>query len=162
MDKEFFQRKIKELPDDKLIDLLQKTTNEFNPEIFGIAKEEAERRNLKFELTNEGGEGDVEIKSNDRKKLRKWNWGAFLLAPIWALANKLERWAILCFIPFVNIGVMFYLGYNGNSLAFEKSKIESVDDFMILQKHWALWGIRLFWLGVLCSLAAFIVEGMRS
>jgi hypothetical protein len=51
MDKEFFQRKIKELTDDRLIDLLQKTSGESNPDIFELAIEEAGRRNLKFELT---------------------------------------------------------------------------------------------------------------
>src|SRR5687768_14440080 len=134
MDKEFFQRKIKELTDDKLIDLLQKTGGGSNPDIFELAKDEAEGRNVKFELTDKDDKSIVENKSNDKEKLRKWNWGAFFLAPIWTLANKLETWTILCFIPLVNIVVLFYLGYNGNRLAFEKSKIDSVDDFMVIQK----------------------------
>jgi hypothetical protein len=77
MDKEFFQRKIKELTDDKLIDLLQKTSNEFNLDIVELAKEEAERRNLPFEPTYKADNIDGDNKSNDKEKLRKWNWGAF-------------------------------------------------------------------------------------
>jgi hypothetical protein len=155
MDKEFFQRKIKELTNDKLIDLLQQTSNESSSDIFELANEEAEQRNLKFELTDKD---NVENKSDDKEKLRKWNWGAFFLGPVWALANKLEKWAILSFIPFVNIAVIFYLGYNGNRLAFEKSKIDSVDDFMLIQKDWARWGVRIFWFGLVVGLAATIVD----
>ena len=162
MDKEFFQRKIKELTDDKLIDLLQKTSKEHNLDIFQLAKKEAEGRNLKFDLSDKPDKNDVENKSSDREKLRKWNWGAFLLTPVWTLANNLEIWTILCFVPFVNIGVMFYLGYNGNRLAFDKSKIGSLDDFMIIQKNWGLWGVRIFWLGLLGGLVALIVAVVRS
>ena len=71
-------------------------------------------------------------------------------------------WTILWFVPFVNIGVMFYLGYNGNRLAFEKSRIESIDDFMVIQKDWGLWGIRLFWLGFFGGLIALIVDIIRG
>jgi len=162
MDKEFFQRKIKELTDDKLIDLLQKTSGGSNPDIFELANKEADERNIKFVLTDKAETISVESKLNDKEKLRKWNWGAFLLAPIWALANKLETWSILCFIPLVNIIVLFYLGYNGNRLAFEKSKIDSVDDFMIIQKDWGLWGIRIFWLVLLGGLIALIVNAVTG
>jgi len=66
MDKEFLQRKIKELPDDKLIDLLQKTSGGSNPDIFELAKDEAEGRNVKFELTDKDDKTLVENKSNDK------------------------------------------------------------------------------------------------
>ena len=46
MDKGFFERKIKELTNDKLIDLLQKTENKVNSDIFDLAKKEADFRNL--------------------------------------------------------------------------------------------------------------------
>jgi hypothetical protein len=83
MDKKFFQQIIKELPNEKLINLLQKTRNEFNKDVFQLAKEEAERGNLEFELVDTTGR--YENKSSDLKKLRRWNWGAFLLTPIWTL-----------------------------------------------------------------------------
>jgi hypothetical protein len=158
MDKEFFERKIKELTDDKLIDLLRKTGNEANPDIFHLAKKEAELRKLQFDLADKVDEQVLDNSSDDKEKLKKWNWGAFLLAPIWNLANKLEKWTILCFVPGVNIFVIFYLGQNGNRLAFEKSAIGSVDDFMTIQKDWGLWGVRLLWLGLIGGLLALIVD----
>lgn len=158
MDKEFFDRKIKELTDDDLIDLLQKTSNKHNPDIFDLAKKEAELRKLHFELTISINNQPIDRNSNDLEKLKKWNWGAFLLAPIWTLANKLEKWTILYFIPGVNIFVIFYLGKNGNRLAFEESTIESVDDFMIIQKDWGQRSVRLLWLGLLGSLIVQIIK----
>ena len=86
------------------------------------------------------------------KKLNKWNWGAFWLAPLWTLANKLEFWTFLCFIPFLNFFIYFYLGYYGNRLAYEKSDFDSVDDFMEVQKEWNQWGIRFIILGILILL----------
>ena len=159
MNAEFYQRKIKELSDEKLLDLIRTTNNQRNNEIFGLAKEEADRRNLTFDLTelNESGLEVNEGKIDDLGQLRKWNWGAFMLAPIWTLANKLEWWAILCFVPFVNIIAAFYLGLNGNRLAYKKSKLTSVGDFMILQKAWELWGIRMFWLGLFGGIFALFV-----
>jgi len=158
MYKEFFERKIKELTDDKLLNLLQKTRSESNQDIFQLAKDEAERRSIKFEFADTTDKKNVENKPNDKGKLRKWNWGAFLLAPVWTLANKLEMWTILCFVPFVNIGVLFYLGYNGNRLAFEKSNIDSVDDFMVIQNIWGRWGVRIFWFGIVLGFVATIVN----
>lgn len=158
MDKEFFQSKIKELTDDKLIDLLQKTSNKSNTDIYEPTKKEAERRNLKFDPIEKTDTLNTKAKLNDEQKLREWNWGAFLLAPIWTLANRLDWWAILCFVPIVNVVVVFYLGYNGNRLAFEKSKIESVDDFMVIQKNWGLWSVRMFWFGLLGGLLALIMD----
>jgi|APTNR8051073442_1049403.scaffolds.fasta_scaffold00005_354 hypothetical protein len=162
MDKEFFERKIKELTDDKLIDLLEKTSNKSNPDIFDLAKKEAESRKLVFNLTDKTYEKDFDNSSIDSEKLKKWNWGAFLLGPMWTLANNLEKWTILFFVPGVNIATMFYLGYNGSRLAFNKSKIESIDDFMALQNYWGLWGIRLFWLGLFGGLVALIVDIVRG
>jgi hypothetical protein len=109
MDKEFYHRKIKELTNDKLMDLLQKTSNEFNQDIFELAKKQSKGRTLIFELTDKIDNRDVKIVSNDKEKLKKWNWGAFVLAPVWTLANKLETWTILYFVPVVNIGVIVYL-----------------------------------------------------
>jgi len=158
MDKEYFERKIKELTDDKLIDLLQKTSHEPGTDIYKVAKMEADQRGIKFEAKVITDTGKSEADPNDKDKLRKWNWGAFLLAPIWALANRLDLWTILCFVPIVNIGVIFYLGYNGNRLAFEKSKIDSVDDFLAVQKDWGLWGVRIFWF----ALGAWLVVSCFS
>src|SRR5258708_38362683 len=112
MNKEFFQRKIGELTDAKLIDLLRTTNNSSNVEVFELARQEAQRRKLNFEIHNHPEA--AENKNQDLTKLKKWNWGAFLLGPIWALANKLELWAMLAIVPLLNIIVLFYLGFHGS------------------------------------------------
>jgi hypothetical protein len=147
MNKEFFSSKIKKLADDQLTALL-KIQHPANKEIIQLARAEAESRNLAVDFP------DVALTTNssdgreDWGKLRKWNWAAFLLNGIWALANKLDKWAILCFIPGVNIVAVLYLGFNGNELAFRKSEIKSMKDFMALQQRWNEIAIRLFWAGL--------------
>uniref|UniRef100_UPI004048D01C hypothetical protein n=1 Tax=Roseivirga sp. TaxID=1964215 RepID=UPI004048D01C len=76
MDEEFFQRKIKDLTDDKLIGLLQKTGNDLNQEVFELAKEEAGRRGLEFKLIDKADNASLLNESNDTEKLSKWNWGS--------------------------------------------------------------------------------------
>lgn len=115
-------------------------------------------RKLHFKLPDNDDKQAIGDNSNGSEKLKKWNWGAFLLAPIWTLANKLEKWTILCFIPGVNIFAIFYLGHNGNKLAFEKSTISSVDGFMVIQENWARWGVRLVWLGAVGGCLALIID----
>jgi hypothetical protein len=155
MSKEFFYRqKIKKLSDEKVLILIHTTNNQANTAIFNLAKQEAQNRNLKYTIENTAGpERDDQLRNN-QSELKKWNWAAFLLAPVWALANNLDKWAILCFVPGVNIIVLFYLGSNGNVIAFRKSKIKSMADFMIVQKKWSDLGIRLFCAGIVL---AFII-----
>ncbi len=84
------------------------------------------------------------ISDNDSRLLKKWNWGACMLGPIWAFPNKLDWWAVLGFVPGVNIVVAIYLGLQGNRIAFRKSDIKSVREFMILQDVWGKWGLWVF------------------
>lgn len=158
MNKEFYNEKIVELTDDRLIALLQKSNNESNRGIFELAKDEAHRRNLKFNLTDTPDAIETINQKPELKKLKRWNWGAFILAPIWTLANKLELWTVLLFIPVVNVVVAFYLGFNGNRLAFKRSKIKSVDDFMIFQRDWELWGLRLLLFGLVILTLGVILD----
>src|SRR5688500_14026281 len=108
MDKEFFERKVRELSDDKLQNLL-KLSNEANREIIELAIEEAKKRGLDLPEVSVPGKSELTIEQEDRSKLEKWNWGAFLLAPFWTLSNKLEKWTILTFIPGVNLAAVIYL-----------------------------------------------------
>jgi hypothetical protein len=92
------------------------------------------------------------------EKSWKVELGAFILAPVWALANSLEKWAILTFIPGVNVSVIFYLGFKGNKLAYHKSKLGKVEDFMTVQRKWSIWGVRIFWILLAIAVASFFVE----
>ena len=82
----------------------------------------------------------------DTNKLKKWNWAAFYLTPIWSIAHKLPVYTVLCFIPFVNFIVYIYLGVYGNRLAYPKSAYDTVDDFMEVQKYWNLWALRFIYI----------------
>ncbi len=58
----------------------------------------------------------------------------------------MDYWVFLLGIPIVNFGVMLYLGFNGNRLAFEKSDFDSPNDFLKVQAEWSKWGFRAFWI----------------
>ena len=75
--------------------------------------------------------------------VRRFNWGAFFLTPIWAIANGV--WiGLLGFVPFVNLVMAFVLGFKGNAMAWRKKRWESVEEFLTSQKHWALATAALF------------------
>lgn len=158
MENEFFERKVRELSDDKLQDLL-KLRYEANREIIDLAVDEAKKRGLELPDISVSGDNAMAEEHSDRKKLEKWNWGAFLLAPFWTLSNKLERWTILTFIPGVNLAAVIYLGVYGNRLAYDKSDIRNIEHFMILQGQWNKWAIRIFWLGIAASIVGLFISG---
>jgi hypothetical protein len=134
MERDFFRRKIRNLSHDKLRELLQ-LRNPANREITDLAVEEAKRRGIDLPFVSPPKDKTVSL-NDDVTRLRKWNWAAFLLAPLWTFAHKLERWALLTLIPGVNIIAMIYLGYSGNRLAFAKNQIKSIEEFLIVQRLW--------------------------
>jgi len=140
-DKEFFQRKISGLTNEQLLALLQ-LRSDANEAIMALAAHEAANRNIAFK-SPEAPAITHDEPASDKSKLKKWNWGAFLLAPVWTCANKLDLWTVILFIPPVNIVALFYLGFEGNRLAYAKKTIGSVDDFMFIQKHWTKEAIRV-------------------
>jgi hypothetical protein len=75
----------------------------------------------------------LRIKNISDKELEKFNWGAFVLGPVWTFGNDMGEWKIVSLIPVVNLIAAIHLGFNGNRIAFEKSKIKSVDEFMFIQ-----------------------------
>lgn len=76
-------------------------------------------------------------------ELRHWNWGAFFLNWIWGIFNK--TWiAFLCFVPIVNVVMIFVLGAKGNEWAWQNNKWENAQHFQKTQKAWAHWGVGLF------------------
>jgi len=87
-----------------------------------------------------------------RKKLKGWNWGAFLLTWIWGVGNKV--WvALLAIIPGVNIIMAVVLGMKGNDWAWQKNRYLSPEEFRNNQKMWAKWGVVAVVLGVTGSIA---------
>ncbi len=156
MNFDFYKSKIQELSDEKLKELLQIANNPSNKNIFELAKAEAEKRKISLETITTYPQ-PVDSKNLDAKILKKWNWGAFVLSVIWTLAHRLEKWTILCFIPIVNIYAVFYLGFNGNRLAFEKSNISSPEEFMKLQARWSIWAFRIICVGIFIGILSLFI-----
>jgi len=96
-------------------------------------------------------------------ELRCWNWGAFCLSWIWGIGNKsyLTLWAM---IPYFNFVWVFVCGAKGNEWAWKNQKWESIEQFNIHQKKWAMWGgivagISLLFI-IFCSFWLFFAADM--
>ncbi len=73
-------------------------------------------------------------------ELNKWNWGAFLLGPIWGIGNGVFR-SLLTFIPFYGIYEWIMLGRKGNRWAWERRHWDSIESFRKTQRKWATWAV---------------------
>jgi TIR domain len=85
-------------------------------------------------------------------ELRKWNWGAFLLGPIWGIGHGVFR-SLLTFVPIYGIYEWIMLGRQGNRWAWEKRRWDSVESFRKTQRKWALWG------AIISTLLVLIIVG---
>ena len=84
-----------------------------------------------FENTSGAGNAAVVPRA-----VKRWNWGAFFLTPIWALANSV--WiGLLGFVPVVNLIMSVVLGVKGNEMAWRKKRWPSVENFLQTQRTWA-------------------------
>lgn len=73
-------------------------------------------------------------------KLPQWNWGAFLLAPIWCLFHRLILLAVVAFFvgfPIVNIVVALV----GNKEAWKARPFASLEEFNQVQRKWMIGGL---------------------
>jgi hypothetical protein len=78
-------------------------------------------------------------------EIRGWNWGAFFLAPLWGIFNRV--WiSLLAFIPipFLALIMSIVLGVKGNEWAWRSRRWDSIEHFNRIQKHWMYWGIIAF------------------
>ena len=91
------------------------------------------------------------------EEIKKWSWGAFLLNWIWGIGNSTYI-ALLMFIPFVNIVMIFVLGAKGNQWAWQNRVWRDVEHFKKTQRKWAISGLIL--VVVLPSLFVFSIFSM--
>jgi|GEM_PF-2098672 len=89
-------------------------------------------------------------------EFHRWNWGAFAIPLIWSAAMNQWLWFVLCFIPYVNMVVPFYLGAKGNELSWKSRQWTSVEHFRSTQEVWNQWGIALFVIWVILLGCAFM------
>ena len=85
-------------------------------------------------------------------ELRKWNWGAFLLGPIWGIGHGVFR-SLLTFVPIYGIYEWIMLGRQGNRWAWEKRPWDSIEGFRKTQRKWAMWG------AIVSTLLVLIIVG---
>lgn len=70
-------------------------------------------------------------------ELKGWNWGAFFLNWIWGIGNSTYL-ALLMFVPFVNIVMIFILGAKGNKWAWQNRIWRDVEHFKNVQRKWTI------------------------
>ncbi len=109
------------------------------------------------QTTNTSGQGRS---SELPEELKGWNWGAFFLNWIWGLGNSTFI-ALLMFVPFVNIIMVFVLGAKGNKWAWQNRIWRDIDHFRSVQRKWAIAGAIVFF--VLFPLIIFtVISGLKG
>ena len=90
-------------------------------------------------------------------ELRRWNWGAFAMPLFWAAAMNQWLWFALCFVPYVNWVVPFYLGAKGNELAWQSRQWADAGHFRRTQEVWNQWGVAVFVILIVCCGCLFFI-----
>lgn len=114
---------------------------------------------------NTSGQGEFSVVPSE---LHGFNWGAFLLAPWWALSHSLWGWAAGTFFPglipfigwLINLVVSGILGSQGYELAWKHRKWRDVEHCKEVQRIWMRWGIGVF--AVSCVLGLFVFVAILS
>ena len=87
--------------------------------------------------------------------VKRWNWAAFLMTPVWGLFSGVPYTVLLfgaplldrIFPPWVQAVVVvvasIYLGAKGNEHAWRGKKWRSVEHFKAFQKQWTSWAFKL-------------------
>jgi hypothetical protein len=151
MRENLFQAKIKKLSSEKLEQLL-KLKYEENSHVIELALQEVRYRSPEF-IFHIKKEPSI-TKQPGNKDLKKWNWAAFLLAPLWTFSHKLDTIGLLTLLPGINFPVMLYLGIKGNKIGYDKSNLATVSEFLIVQKQWTIGLLKI--LLVVCTAIAII------
>lgn len=90
-------------------------------------------------MENTSGQGKLSVVPDE---IKGWSWGAFFLNWIWGICNGTFI-ALLCFVPLLNIIMVFVLGAKGREWAWRNAKWEGIDHFNRVQRLWSIWGVVL-------------------
>ncbi len=93
-----------------------------------------------------GGGGTFNTSTQVPQEVQGWNWGAFLLSPIWSITNQVWIGLISC-IPFIGIPMNFILGAKGNAWAWKSRPWGSIQAFKAHQRTLTIVGLSItpFW-----------------
>ncbi len=108
-----------------------------------------------------GGGGTFNTNVPVPPEIQGWNWGAFLLSPLWSITNQV--WiGLLSWVPYVNLPMPFVLGAKGNTWAWRSRQWRSIEDFKAHQRAWTKAGIIVYSsFGALIVLLA-VIGGIAS
>ncbi|HVN98017.1 MAG TPA: hypothetical protein VMT62_16425 [Syntrophorhabdaceae bacterium] len=100
-------------------------------------------------------DSDVAIPVAIPDEIRQWNWGAFLLAPVWAIVHRVFL-GLLALIPLVGVIMAIILGIKGNEWAWQRKRWGSPTAFLAFQRKWSYWGWGIL---IVSSLVYIVLEG---
>lgn len=87
-----------------------------------------------------------------------WNWGAFLLNWIWAIAHAV--WiGLIGILPCASLIMAIVLGIKGNEWAWQNRRFASVQEYMEVQKAWRKWGVIVLLISVAINIVVWILWG---
>jgi hypothetical protein len=93
-------------------------------------------------------------------EIQGWNWGAFLLNWIWALAHKAWLGFVLSF--FLGIVGAIVCGLKGNEWAWQNNRYQSVEHFRESQGKWTKWGVIILVVGVGLGVLGAIISVLAA
>ncbi len=99
----------------------------------------------------------------------QWNWGAFLLSPLWLMNHGRVGLGIgalvLSFIPILNVGslgIAIWGGIKGNEVAVTGRRFSDDAQFVAVQNAWRNWGFIVLALSVILTVVAGVLEGLAA
>jgi hypothetical protein len=121
-------------------------------------------------INNSSGQGEFAIVPHELEA-KGFNWGAFLLAPFWALSHSQYGWAAGVFFPglipyiggLINLVVAIIMANQGYELAWKYRKWRDVDHCLETQRIWINWGIGIMLINILVvMLSVLFLIGMLA
>jgi hypothetical protein len=98
-----------------------------------------------------------------------WNWGAFLLCPLWLMNHgRIGRgilYFVLCFIPFFVLaafGMAIAYGVKGNEVAATSRHFRDDAQFVAVQNAWRNWGIAYAIVGAIVGILIGFAAAMSG
>ncbi len=82
-----------------------------------------------------------------------WNWGAFFWGWVWCIAM---RFYIGILLSFTGIIGSIILGIYGNRWAWKHRRFKNIEEFVMVQRVWKIWGFILFVLSVCIVLLLYL------
>jgi hypothetical protein len=113
-------------------------------------------------LDAHGAGNDPPVSADVAQLLRQFNVGAGFGAGFWTFANGAPilgciYWLSLPILPPIAIGIMIYLFINGNRVALQRRRFDSIERFRRVQRIWAFAAVFPFVFSlVVCAYGVYV------